>query len=70
MVLSNTSPLLISLLLVLLVMAMVFVEDIGELSSLVFRVHDLDHGLLKLGTRELTLNILDLLAGSVVERVE
>lgn len=48
MALSNATPLVVCLLLVVLVMAMVGVKYISELSGFVFRVHDSYHGLLKL----------------------
>jgi len=70
MVLRNATSLSIGCLLVVLVMAMVGVEDVGELSGLVLGMYHLDHGLLKLCARELTLDLLDLLAGPVVKRVK
>lgn len=54
----------------LLVVAVVGIEDIGELSSLVFCMHNLYHRLLELSTRKLALQLFDLLAGLVVEWVE
>lgn len=69
-IVGDATALLVRLLLVLLVMAMVGVEDVGKLSSLVFCVHNLDHGLLQLGAGELALYLFNLLAGPVVEGME
>lgn len=68
--LADTAALIVRCLLVLLVMAMIGIEDVGELSSLVFGVDNFDHGLLKLRAGKLALQFLDLLAGLVVERVK
>jgi hypothetical protein len=68
--LADTTALIVGCLLVLLVMAMISIEDIGELSSLVFSMDNFDHGLLKLCVGELALQLLDFLAGLVVERVK
>lgn len=70
MTFADAAPLVIRLLLVLLVMAMVGVEDVGELARLVFGVDHFDHGFLEFCAGELALQLLNLLAGFVVEWVE
>jgi hypothetical protein len=67
MTFSNATPLLVSLLLMLLIMAMIGVEDVGKLSGFVFGMDGFDKRLLKLRTGELTLQLLNFLAGLVVE---
>lgn len=70
MVFRNAAALIVRRLLMVLVMAMIGVEKVGELSHLVLHVGGLDERLFETGTRKLALDLFDLLAGLVVERVE
>lgn len=70
MIVGDVGPLGIGLLLVLLVMAMVGIEDVGKLADFVLGVHGLDVHIFELGVLELLLDILQLLGSVVVEGVE
>ena len=61
---------MIRLNLMLLVVAMVGVEDVGELADLVLDMDSFDMGITELGVLELLLNLFYLFAEFVVEGVE
>lgn len=69
-VLRDTATLRIRLLLMLLVVAMVGVEDVGELANLVLGMDGLDVGIAELSVLKLLLDLLYLFAELVVEGVE
>lgn len=66
----NLAPLGICLLLVLLVMAMVGIEEVGELAQLVLDVDSFDVDASQLGVLELLLDLLDLFREAVVKRMK
>jgi hypothetical protein len=68
--LGNLTPLGVRRLLVRLVMAMVGIEEVGELSNLVLEVYRLDVRASQLGVLKLLLDFLDLFRDTVVEGVE
>jgi hypothetical protein len=70
MVVSDATSLIVRLLLVVLVMAMVGVEDVSELAHLVLYMGGFDERLLETAARKLALDLLDFLTGLVVEGVE
>ena len=67
---TDLGPFFVGLLLMLLIVAMVGVEDVGKLSDLVLCMHSLDVDLVELGVLELVLHILQFLARAMIERME
>jgi hypothetical protein len=68
--LGNPTPLGVRLLLMLLVMAVVGIEEIGELSDLVLEMHSLNMRPPQLGMFEFLLDFLNLLGDAMVKRME
>lgn len=69
MALGDLAPLGVGCFLVLLVMAMVGVEEVAELSNLVLEVYSFDMCASQLGVLKFLLNFLDLFRKAVVERM-
>jgi hypothetical protein len=69
-VLGNTTTLVVGRNLMLLVMAMIGIEDVGKLADLVLDMDSLDMGITELGMLELLLDFFYFFAEFVVERVE